>query len=57
MSEVVEDFTGKKIGLTFFRGSKTINSIWATSDLTITHECVMPAGYGVGKHEIFVINF
>jgi hypothetical protein len=37
MSEVVGDFTGKKIGPTFFRGSKPIDGIWATPNLVVTH--------------------
>ncbi len=50
MSEVVDDFTGKQIGPTFFRGSKPINGVWATPDIAVTHACVMPAGFGVGNH-------
>jgi hypothetical protein len=57
MLEVVGDFTGKKIGPTFFRGSKPIDGIWATSDVVVTHACVMPAGYGVGNHHLFVVDF
>ena len=50
MREVVGDFTGKRLGATFFRGSKPIDAIWATSDLEVAHACVMPVGYGVGNH-------
>jgi hypothetical protein len=57
MVEVVDEFTGLKIGPTFFRGSSPNNGIWATADLDVTHACVMPAGYGIGDHHIFVINF
>jgi hypothetical protein len=57
MREVVGEFSGKKIGPTFFQGSKTIDGIWATSDLIVTHACVMPAGFGVGDHPMFIINF
>ncbi len=57
MSEVVGDFTGKKIGPTFFRGSKLIDGIWATLNLAVTHACVMPAGHGVGDHQLFVVDF
>ena len=35
MREVVGDFTGKQLGATFFRGSKPINGIWATSDMEV----------------------
>jgi hypothetical protein len=57
MLEVVGEFTGKKIGPTFFRGSKPIDGIWAMPDLEVTHACVMPAGYGVGDHQLFVVDF
>ena len=57
MSEVVGDFTGKKIGPTFFRGSKPIDGIWATPDIVIAHACIMPAGFGVGDHRLFVVDF
>jgi exonuclease III len=50
MREVVGDFTGKRLGATFFRGSEPIDAIWATSDLEVAHACVMPVGYGVGNH-------
>jgi hypothetical protein len=56
MSEVVGEFTGKKVGPTFFRGSKPIDGIWATCDIVITHACVMPVGYGVGDHQAFVVD-
>jgi hypothetical protein len=57
MCEVVGNFTSKKLGPTFFRGSKPINGVWATSDILVTHACVMPAGFGVGDHRMFVIDF
>jgi hypothetical protein len=57
MSEVVGDFTVKKIGPTFFRGSNPIDGIWATQDVVVTHASVMPAGYGVGDHYLFVMDF
>ena len=56
MSEAVGDFTGKKLGATFFRGTKPIDGVWATKDITITHACVMPAGYGMGDHRMFVVD-
>ncbi len=57
MWEVVGEFTGKRIGPTFFWGSNPINAFWATSNLIITHACVMPAGFGVGDHRMLVIGF
>jgi hypothetical protein len=57
MKEVVRDFTGRQLGATFFRGSEPIDAIWATSDLEVAHACVMPVGYGVGDHSLFVVDF
>jgi hypothetical protein len=56
MVEEVGEFTGKKIGPTFFQGSKPINGIWTTADIIVTHAWVMPAGYGVGDHHLFVMD-
>ena len=56
MSEVVGDLTGKKLGATYFRGTKPIDGIWATKDIVITHACVMPTRYGVGDHQMFVVD-
>jgi hypothetical protein len=57
MVEVVGEFTGKKIGPTLFRGSTPINGVWATADVVVTHPCVMPAGYKVGDHRMFMVDF
>lgn len=57
MKEVAGNFTGKKIGPTFFRGKKPIDGIWATSDVQVVGTCIMPAGYGSGDHRLFVIDF
>jgi hypothetical protein len=56
MSEVAGDFTGKKLGATFFRGSKPIDGVWATQDINVTHACVMPACFGVGDHRMFIVD-
>ena len=56
MKEVVGTFTGKEIGPTFFRGSKPIDGVWATSEVTIAAACVMPAGFGIGDHRMFVVD-
>jgi hypothetical protein len=56
MCQVVGNFTGHKLGPAFFRGSKPIDGVWATSDILVTHACVMPTGFGVGDHRMFVIN-
>jgi hypothetical protein len=56
MKEVVGSYMGKKIGPTFFRGQLPIDGIWEISDITIVNACIMPAGYGIGDHHLFVIN-
>ena len=57
MSEVVGGFTCQKLGATYFRGSTPIDGIWATLDVTVVGACVMPVGYGVGDHRLFIIDF
>jgi hypothetical protein len=56
MREVVGMFTGKQIGATYFQGLTPIDGVWATSDMVITGACVMPAGFGIGDHRMFVID-
>ena len=56
MVETVGNYTGLKIGATFFRGSKPIDGVWTTPDVAVTGGCVMPAGYGVGDHRLFVVD-
>jgi hypothetical protein len=34
MKEVVGQFTGKQLGATHFRGSKPIDAVWATPDIS-----------------------
>jgi len=57
MREVVGTFTERPLGATFFRGTKPIDAVWATSDLVVTNACVLPCGYGVGDHRLFVVDF
>ncbi len=57
MKEVVGDFTQKQIGTTYFRGSKPIDGVWATLDLTACNAAIMPSGFGVGNYCLFVIDF
>jgi hypothetical protein len=47
---------GRKIGPTFFRGSKPIDGVWATADIKISKACVMLAGYGIGDHRMFIVD-
>jgi hypothetical protein len=56
LQEVVGDYTQQKIGSTFFRGSKPIDGIWATPDITISNATIMPSGFGVGDHRLFIID-
>ncbi len=56
MKEIVGEFTGRKIGPTFFRGSKPIDGVWAMANIEISNACVMPAGYGIGDHRMFIVN-
>ena len=56
MKEVVLTATGKALGATYFRGSTPIGGIWATSNIGIANACVMPAGYGVVDHRLFVVD-
>jgi hypothetical protein len=53
---VVGDFTGRWLGATFFRGRKPIDATWATRDFDVAHACIMPVGYRVGDHRLFVVN-
>jgi hypothetical protein len=57
MREVVGEYTGQKIGATYFRGSKPIDAVWATPDVEVVGACVMPAGFGVGDHRLFQVDF
>ena len=45
MIEAVGNYTGKKIGATFFRGTKPIDGVWVTYDVVTIGVCVMPASY------------
>ncbi len=56
MVEAVRKYTGKRIGPTYFHGQQPIDGIWATSNITISNACIMPAGYGVGDHRLFILD-
>ncbi len=57
MKEVFGDLTGTPMGSTFFCGSKPIDGVWATSDIMVSNAAIMLAGYQIGDHKLFVINF
>ncbi len=54
--EEVLKHTRKRTGATFFQGSKPIDGLWATSDIEIANTCVMPFGYGIGDHQMLILN-
>jgi hypothetical protein len=56
MREVVGAFTHQPVGPTFFRGTKPIDGVWATLDISVCNAAIMPAGYGIGDHRLFVID-
>lgn len=56
LKEVVGSFTGRQIGPTYYRGRTPIDGIWATPDISIAGACIMPAGFGIGDHRMFVID-
>ena len=56
MKEVVGDFTARQLGATYFCGSEPIDGVWATGNITVTNACVMPVGFGVDDHRLFVFN-
>ncbi len=57
MKEVVGKFTGTPVGAIFFQGSKPIDGVWATLDIMVCNASIMPAGYGIGDHQLFVFDF
>jgi hypothetical protein len=54
--EVILHHTGERTGATFFRSSKPIDGLWASSDLEISNACVMPFDYGVCNHQAFIVD-
>ncbi len=57
MQEVVGKLTGRRIGPTYSRGSRPIDAEWATLDGQVAGACIMPVGYGIGDHQLFVVDF
>ncbi len=56
LQEVILQHTSTRTGATFFRGSKPIKGLWASSNLEISNACVMSFWYGVGDHQAFILN-
>jgi hypothetical protein len=57
IKKVVGEITCTPVGTTFFRGSRPIDGVWVTSDITVCNASIIPAGYGIGDHQLFVIDF
>ncbi len=57
MKEVVGEFAARQLGAKYFYGSKPIDGVWATGNITVTNACVMLVGFGVGDHWLSVIDF
>ncbi len=57
MQKVVSAFTHQQVGPTFFQGSKPIDGVWVTSNISVCNAAIMPAGYGIGDHHLFVVDF
>ena len=57
MIEVVGEFTARQLGARYFCGKEPMDGVWDTGDITVTNTCVMPVGFGVGDHRLFVIDF
>jgi len=55
--EVVGNCTGTKEGAVFFRGSSPIDGIWVTNGVEIVNAYIVPIGFGVGDHRLFVADF
>ncbi len=56
MIEAVGRYKGEKIGPTHFWGQLLIDGIWTTPNVTVSNACIMPAGYGIGDHRLFIID-
>jgi hypothetical protein len=56
LRKAVLHHTGTQTGATFFRDSKPIDGLWVSSNIDIANVCVMPFGYGVGNHCMFVLD-
>ena len=55
--EAVGSFTGRPLGATFFRGTAPIDGVWCSPDIQIVGASLMPVGYGIGDHRLFVVDF
>ncbi len=56
LKEAVLQQTGKCTGATIFRGSKPIGGLWVSSKIKTANVCVMHFRYGVGDHQMFVLD-
>jgi hypothetical protein len=56
LHKAVLHHTGTRTEATFFRDSKPIDGLWVSSNNVLANMCVMPFGYGVGNHCMFVLD-
>jgi hypothetical protein len=56
LREAIVQHTGTSPEATFFHGSRPINGMWVSSNLKISNACVMPFGYSIGDHRVFILD-
>ncbi len=56
MKEVVGEFTRTPVGTTFFQGSKPIDGVWETADITMCTASIMSVGYSIGDHRLLSLT-
>ncbi len=56
MKEAIQEYTGKELGSTCFRGSNPIGGIWTTPDVGVANACVMPAAFEIRDHCLSVVD-
>ncbi len=56
LREAIVQHTGASPGATFFRGSKSIDGLWISSNLDMSNACIMPFVYGIGNHRAFILD-
>ncbi len=56
MQEAAKASTGEEIGPTFFQGNRPIDAVWVSKDLHVSNPSVLPVGFGVRDHCMFVLD-
>eukprot|EP00804_Cyclotella_cryptica_P017305 CCRYP_019576-RA/>CCRYP_019576-RA protein AED:0.35 eAED:0.33 QI:0/0/0/0.5/0/0/2/0/72 len=49
--------TSERLGMREVVGHKLIVGAWETSDIMVTNVCVMPEGYRISNHMMFIVDF